>query len=141
MKKKKKLRVEHKIIIENAYEIIDRLSEAELQVFHDVAMLVHIAEEEFDDINLAEIRTDDYYVKGFNLIIKNVAEDFKMKEEELGWSVCTIDSCAELILIKCFYAEIEDHFNVDDGLTCKQKLEYGLDKLGDTLSGVELYIV
>lgn len=137
--KKKKLRIEHKIIIENAYEIAERLSDACLQVYHDVALTIFLVGDEFDDINLMTLHNDDFYINNMNLIIKNVAEDFKMKEEELGWSVCTLDPCVELILLQCFFIAIRDHEEEDD-MTLKQSLEYGLEKLGDTLSNIELYI-
>ena len=137
--KKKKLRIEHKVIIENAYEIVNRLTDACLQVYHDVALTIFLVGDEFDDINLMTLHNDDFYINNMNLIIKNVSEDFKMKEEELGWSVCTLDPCVELILLQCFFVAIQDHEEGDD-MTCKQLLEYGLDKLGDTLSNIELYI-
>lgn len=137
--KKKKLRIEHKVIIENVYEAIEKLSDACLQVYHDVALTMFLTGEEFEDVDVYLLNDDDFYANSMNLIIKEVARDFKMKENELGWYVCTLDNCAELILLKCFFTAIQDHEEEDD-MTCRQLLEYGLDKLGESLSDIELYL-
>ncbi|MDO4802504.1 MAG: hypothetical protein Q4A15_10100 [Prevotellaceae bacterium] len=136
---KKKLRIEHKVIIENIYEVVRNLSDACLQVYHDVALTMFLVGDEYEDVDLWTLHNDDFYINNTNFIIREVAKDFKMKEKKLGWSVCTLDPCVELILLQCFFVAIQDHEEEDD-MTCRQLLEYGLDKLGNTLSGTELYI-